>query len=92
MFRKVDQDNSGKIEFHEFVKYFEELTSGKEFSNVFNNYSNEGQMDIYQLMKFQFEVQNQTFKLVEAIKIILNYNDEISDLIMMKIKDKVEKY
>ena len=75
MFRRVDQDNSGKIDFNEFVNYFQELTSAKEFSKDFNRYANEeGKMDINGLINFLLEIQNQICTEHEAMTLILTYN------------------
>jgi phosphatidylinositol phospholipase C eta len=93
LFFKVDTDKSGKIEFNEFVDYFEELTSAKEFEEVFAKYSFHSQyLDIFDLVKFMYEIQNETLTIEEAVRFILNYNKEINDLTNVETLAVLEKY
>ena len=94
VFIKVDADNSGKIDFNEFVNYYEELTSAKEFVDVFARYNTSSVsdvLDIFDLIKFMFEVQNETVSFEEAIRLILNYNKQIPDADNFEIQSILEK-
>ena len=92
LFKKVDADHSGKIDFNEFVNYFDELTSANEFKDDYNKYSgNKGFLDIFDLIKFLFEIQNENFSIEDAIILILNYNKEISQFTTITINEKLEK-
>ena len=92
LFEKVDADHSGKIDFKEFVNYFEELTSANEFKEDYIKYSGiKGFLDIFDLMKFLLEVQNEKFSIEDAIILILNYNKEITPLTANSIQEKLDE-
>ena len=93
IFRKVDSDKSGQIEFEEFVKFYEELTSANEFVQVFERYSRKGSvLEISDLIKFMFEVQNETMTTEQAIQFIILYNKDIPQTEIVKIEQILEKY
>jgi Ca2+-binding EF-hand superfamily protein len=93
LFQKIDTDNSGKIDYNEFVNYFEELTSSKEFESDFNKYAgNKGYMDISNLILFMKEIQKEDdFQIYNAINMILYYNKEIDPKLLKEMQEKLEQ-
>lgn len=92
LFKKVDADHSGKIDYKEFVIYYDELTSANEFKDDFDRYAgNKGFLDIFDIIKFMFEIQNEKYSIEDAIILILNCNNEISQFAAIDIKEKLEK-
>ena len=60
IYKKIDVDKSGKIEFNEFLNYMEELTSAKEFQVDYDYYSGEkGYMNINDIIAFFKDIQKQ---------------------------------
>ena len=75
------------------MKFYEELTSAKEFIQVFERYSRKGSvLEISDLIKFMFEVQNETMTTEQAIQFIILYNKDIPQTEIVKIEQILEKY
>lgn len=75
IFEKIDKDNSGQIEYEEFIAFVNMIISGSEFSDVFHKYSNgKNYMDLDQFHQFLIKEQRQAnIKIGEAAEIILDY-------------------
>ena len=94
LYKKIDSDGSGKIDFNEFLTYLEELTSAKEFEEDFNKFAGKkGYMDVNDMIKYMKEIQRESeFSLYDAIHIILFYNKEINEDLLKTLGEKLEKY
>lgn len=93
IFQKVDSDNSGKIDFDEFVKFFEELTSAKEFEKIFQEYSkNKEFINADELMKFLKDVQGEDFTFCEVLELMIDNNSDINSQAAKALKEKIQQY
>lgn len=93
IYKKVDSDNSGHIDFNEFVNYLEELTSGKEFEADIDKFSGKkGFLDTNDLILFFKEIQKEEqFQLFDAVHMILRYNKEIPEDLLKIMEEKLYK-
>ena len=71
LFRIIDFDKSGFIEFNEFANYYKTFNSGVEFKLIFDEYSmNRGYMIAQELLRFLTYEQDEVVDLKEAEDII----------------------
>jgi hypothetical protein len=88
LFKKIDSDGSGKIEFEEFAKYYKELTSGLEFQPIFEQYSRSKTfLTIEEFKKFINETQKtQNFELFDAIHLFCEFCENMPKEVKEKIR------
>jgi len=75
IFEKIDKDNSGQIEFDEFLEFVNTVISGSELSLIFYKYSNgKDHMILNEFHQFLVKEQKQVnISTAEAAEIILDY-------------------
>lgn len=92
-FKKIDTDNSGKIDFNEFVKYYKELTSGGEFLSIFEEYSqNKISLSVFEFYKFMTEMQKaKDFFMLDALSLFYDFCSSTPKDVKEKISKKLEE-
>ena len=79
---EIDTNKDGKIQYNEILDYYRSLTTGGEFTNIFNEYSEEINderfISIYGIIKFFKEVQKEPINLFEAANMIIKFKRNIT--------------
>lgn len=81
IFEKIDKDNSGKIDYEEFIVFYNMINSGTEYLEIFNKYSN-GKEFLYldEFHNFLIREQKQIdIKKEDVVEIMLDYKFEIPE-------------
>jgi Ca2+-binding EF-hand superfamily protein len=75
-FNKLDKDKTGKIDFKEFIKFYHELSTGKEFLDIFKFYTmGKAEMTCSDFMRFMKSEQKENdITKEEALKIISEFS------------------
>jgi Ca2+-binding EF-hand superfamily protein len=74
-FRQIDVDNSGKIDYNEFLNFYKDFTSGKEFEHIFKEYTTSDYMTKEDFVLFMNNEQKElNFGLEDAENIIKNFS------------------
>ena len=81
IFDRIDNDNSGKIDYDEFIIFYNKLICGEEFSEIFNKYSNgKDFLNLEDFSDFMKNEQKQNLKIQEIKEIMLEYKTESLDV------------
>jgi Ca2+-binding EF-hand superfamily protein len=75
-FNKLDKDKTGKIDFKEFIKFYHELSTGKEFIDFFKIYAmGKTEMTCPDFLRFmKYEQKENEISKEEALKIISEFS------------------
>lgn len=92
LFKTIDSDKSGKIEFAEFEKYYYSLINGSELNSIFKSFSNNSDlMTVKQLISFIQKYQGQIdFTEFDGVEVCLKLKPNIIKSIKTEIKEKMK--
>lgn len=91
LFRKIDLNKSGSIEFDEFVRFYLQYTSGEEFSDLFMRYSSDSYIVTpFDLQNFYIRTQKEEIGLEEACEIIIFFKQNLAMIQKKELIDKVK--
>lgn len=91
LFNRIDKDKSGTIDYNEFFEYYQELISGKDIDPIFKQYSKgKEQMTVFDLIEFMRAEQNEDFRYEDAVQLVIDYNQKISETIKTSVRAVLE--
>jgi len=79
IFKEIDKKNAGKINFKEFLFFYEKIVTGEEFREVFQKYSSDPKkkyINLKGLMDFVEKEQKQKMSIEEASDLIKNFSNK----------------
>jgi Ca2+-binding EF-hand superfamily protein len=90
LFLSLDIDNSGFIEFQEFVDYYRKITSGLELNFIFNRFSNgKSFLSITEIQDFFLSIQKEKITCLEAAKIIIIFKHNLDPTVFKILSEKL---
>jgi Ca2+-binding EF-hand superfamily protein len=90
LFKDIDTDNSGLIDYDEFIEYYKKINSGKEYENIFLKYSKNGKiLNIIELINFYANEQKEKLTEMEAFELIRQFNTSLSEEMVETVERKL---
>ncbi len=91
LFKSLDKDMSGKIEYEEFLNYYEKLSNGLEFLEVFQKYSKNGpHLSFNDLILFYKEEQKEEITQFDALELIKVFKHDLDGRVYNNVMKKLE--